>query len=795
MYTRLLHEVDAPFHDLPTLPADVPFAALPVATEALSLARPDLRGVERLTALRTLQLPSGDLDADSLAALRGHPSVEHLSLSLTRAPGDGLAATLASLPSLRVLHVTAPQGADGDTVAAIAALPRLAALTLDCEGKLDDAALARVTVARSLRTLRVRRLARVSAKGLGALAALPLLEVLDLDRPSAADSDALTTLPGLAGLRGLRLQAVRVADEGHAPLASMTSLESLSLHNSPASGKVAPYVAALTGLRALDLGWSNVEGKHVAALASLTKLEGIDISNAKVSGPLLASLLGAMPLRALRACNMTFGPWAQALFARGELEALELNSGTVSRARLQSLVHLPRLRRLGLSSTKKLPAAALRALGRFEALESVELGHIELDDAALAALAGLPRLAELAMAYARGVTDAGLRSLARAKALRRLDAQGVDALTPETALAIAAATPLEDLCAWRCIAVRADAVARLRALRPTLSVRVEAWQRDPSPLPRAARVNEVDHHTVLAPDLRSAVSFDWSRSLVWDLSDGSSREGPKPASVHAAVFRACGTLFATGSTGAVTVYALPSGDEVFRTTAPPGVLEGAAATRDGARVAVVGDKVAEVWSAPAGERLMQATLPWRARGACFTPDGGALVVYGDGVAVLDVPSGDLRVLASEAAWFARAFDRDALWVVTAARALEERSFADGSLRSSWQQPPRELRRQLAVGPEAITRRDEPVAEYQEPDRVVHMARTRRGEVRVLLDRNGYYGELWAAGEATHLYFDASGRRPDLTDDGEALLVPVEIGAKANDRYDVDALLAYARGAR
>ncbi len=63
MYTRLLHEIDAPFHDLPTLPAGVPFAALPVATEALSLARLALRGVERLTALRTLQLPAGDLDA------------------------------------------------------------------------------------------------------------------------------------------------------------------------------------------------------------------------------------------------------------------------------------------------------------------------------------------------------------------------------------------------------------------------------------------------------------------------------------------------------------------------------------------------------------------------------------------------------------------------------------------------------------------------------------------------------------------------------------------------------------
>lgn len=469
MIGPLLHQVDPAFGLLPPLSPGVSLDALPEATASLSLASTKLRGIERFARLRTLVIPPGALNKAALAALHGHPGIEHLSLGVKAAPGEALLATLASLPRLRSVRVIT-ENPDAASLLAIAKIPRLGSLEIDGRGKLVAEALAGLEQAPQLHTLRLRRPREFGPALVRAAAAIPSLVVLEVGNPRSASGAAIEALTSLRGLRGLLLPSIGLrADEDFAPLARMASLESLSLNLCPASGKVARYVAQLAGLRSLDLGWSNVEGAELAALGPLAHLEELNLDNTKVPGPVLAELCRRLPLRRLRVGNQPAAPWLDALVERGAVEELSLTNATKAASVVPSLAGLARLRALDLSGLRG-ETGSLAAIDGVASIERLGMSQLALGDAVVAAVARLPRLRELDLGYVRGVTGAGLRTLTAAVGLRTLGLAGNAEVGPAVAKALVSKLELERLALHGCASIDAATVAALQALRPGMSL-------------------------------------------------------------------------------------------------------------------------------------------------------------------------------------------------------------------------------------------------------------------------------------------------------------------------------------
>ena len=165
--------------------------------------------------LRHLELVGLDSVRD-YGALSALSSLEELHLSVHAA---GATIALGKLPSLKTLHLDAPEQAD---LGSIASAPKLEKLTLQ--------GLTKVTDFRALATLPALReltLLKSSIKDLAPIAAAKSLEALSL--PS--DCPGVTNLAPLAALTGLTaLNVSGTAVKDLSPLAKLTKLVTVDVH-------------------------------------------------------------------------------------------------------------------------------------------------------------------------------------------------------------------------------------------------------------------------------------------------------------------------------------------------------------------------------------------------------------------------------------------------------------------------------------------------------------------------------------------------------------------------------------
>jgi len=427
---------------------DTSDAVVGVDLGCLGVDERPLQALERLPALKTLDLTGARISGDALRHVAHLKDLESLTLIGTRVGDDGL-RHLAGLTRLRHLDLTGTDVGDAG-LAHLVALQDLETLRL--AGTLvTDAGLARIRAFRNLRTLDLFG-TRITERGVLHLDTLTQLRELDIRGPPVtidveppetglcklARRGSLSgikrvsvepfnlvdpaSVAGLAGLQALylprlnlwdesQLQAlgrlkelrlldlsdayfqindtVRMGDEAWAHLAGLEKLESLSLSFIGVTEGGLAHIARLKRLRHLLLGRTGITGRCLKHLAPLTDLRSLHLWSNDLDADDLANLPELEHLKALYLCQNNLG-------ADG----------------LKTLPRLDSLALLDLSGCE-LPPSELRRLRRFPKLRDLYLRSTEFDDKALEHLRGMKSLGYLDLSYTH-VTEEGIQILRRA---------------------------------------------------------------------------------------------------------------------------------------------------------------------------------------------------------------------------------------------------------------------------------------------------------------------------------------------------------------------------------------------
>ncbi len=202
----------------------------------------DLAPVRRLSQLQMLQL--GESGVTTLHPLANHPSLEHLTVTCSKAFRDVEMAALGNVPTLRSLSL---RGCG--TVTSLRGLERLA-------------------------NLGAVSLSDTGVRDLGALAGKVQLNSLSVLFTDLTD---LSPLAGLSGLRYLSLPDVHPAD--FSPLRSLTQLKHLDLTGTGIQDL--SILSAMTELETLSLG----RNPHIAftTFPVLPKLQSLFLDHTNIS--------------------------------------------------------------------------------------------------------------------------------------------------------------------------------------------------------------------------------------------------------------------------------------------------------------------------------------------------------------------------------------------------------------------------------------------------------------------------------------------------------------------------------
>lgn len=306
-----------------------------------------------------------------------------------------------------------------------------------------------------------------------------------LHQQNVSDAD-LARLAGLGALKGLRVsKGGRITSATLAALGRLKGVEQLFLEWGAVDSRGLFYLAQLPVLRRLEL--QNVStGEGLRDLAEFPALEQLTIRNLDSLG--LGDLLLPTTCKSL---NLTgFGNYPEEDFACierfSELETLT-TSYLIDDDCAAHLTALKSLKRLSLSygldahpGDRRLSDAAAAHLAGIKTLESVGLAYGRYSDRALESLATLPRLKSLGIVNYAGFTETGLASLKGASALEdlRLLDSGPVKMTDKALLALAELPKLKKLYMWDRGQITDAALARLRQLRPGLTVEIdrEMWR-------------------------------------------------------------------------------------------------------------------------------------------------------------------------------------------------------------------------------------------------------------------------------------------------------------------------------
>ena len=231
-----------------------------------------------------------------------------------------------------------------------------------------------------------------SARDIRTLARLPELQDAVFKKKQGIDE----WLPCIAELRHLRTLEIEgdVSDEGAALLASLETLETLSLESDRLTSNVVPALAKLPNLKALSVACPQIDDEWLRRLAALKGLKGL-------------TLVGS---------NAVSDKGVGYLAALETLEALHLNSNRITSKSAPALARMKQLKHLALPNTR-IDDEGFRRLTDLE-----ELTVLELKGTAISDVGGelrFPKLGYLGLADTN-LTDVGLRHISHSAQLRCL---------------------------------------------------------------------------------------------------------------------------------------------------------------------------------------------------------------------------------------------------------------------------------------------------------------------------------------------------------------------------------------
>lgn len=382
------------------------------ACESLELRRVEvdaalLSALATLPSLRRLTLAMCTIQPGSVAALGACPALERLTIT-GGAISAADASALARAPKLSAVIAAVGSAADVQGLRPIAAAGIALGLALLPRHEVTDALIASICAelpgVAGLR-LSQSRSAKLTPDGLAKLGELTSLRWLDLTRLSGRGLKTahFGFLGGLSSLRALSLRETgKVSAAVISSLAGATELRTLDLRNIPISDAAAKKLSALE-LRWLAISEAKIGPKGMAALASIATLEALSIGHAKgYSDAMLAALAPAPALERLdldASVSAAVSPshlaplaklprlrslgvaevgitdaWLESLSSAPSLEALRITrsdfsftGGTVTDAAVQAGCKAPALRTIAHWSYA--PSAEMRAL-----IESTERG-------------------------------------------------------------------------------------------------------------------------------------------------------------------------------------------------------------------------------------------------------------------------------------------------------------------------------------------------------------------------------------------------------------------------------------
>ena len=319
-------------------------------------------------------------------------------LSLVRLKAGGPDVTnaglekIAGLKNLKVLDLDQAK-VDDDGMKHLVALP-LVDINLKLTDVRDDGVghLAKIQTLKQLKLVKTK----VTNAGIAHVKNMPNLEGLDLQDVNTVDNACLSDIKGLKKLKFLRIYGPTFDGDGIAPIGEMTTLRTLSMHQTGLNDENVKYLKGLVDLEKLLLYGTRVSDNGMAELAGLTRLKELDLRATPCGTAAMEVYLSHMPELRLLDLSESNSPNVDeampAIAKLSHLENLNLWHTQVTDPAVALLASLPNLKSLNLDDNKKVTDASMDTVGKLVNLEYLHIGSTSVTDVGLAKLHNLKKL-------------------------------------------------------------------------------------------------------------------------------------------------------------------------------------------------------------------------------------------------------------------------------------------------------------------------------------------------------------------------------------------------------------------
>ena len=293
--------------------------------------------------------------------------------------------------------------------------------------------------------------------GLGIFPALPAISQDQTAVQTVALSGTEIDLNRLASLskgpilRQLKLDGAPLSDEGLAMIASLSSLEELSLERCECSDRLFEVLADSKKLKRLRLRSLSLSDLGLVKLSALDRLELLEITDCTGFSQLgLESIASLTKLRSLTLSGQSVGDSVLLkLKSLSNITSLALRHAPISNEGFRVLEHFPKLKELDVYGTSvssdflaniPYPASLIKmklrstsiaskqivqGIARFENVSALDLGENDLDATAIGSIAQLEKLEDLNLLRTKLSKDA-VRILCESPANARLKKLNLD---------------------------------------------------------------------------------------------------------------------------------------------------------------------------------------------------------------------------------------------------------------------------------------------------------------------------------------------------------------------------------
>lgn len=368
----------------------------------IEMADDQLQHISNLTGLKELNLWGTGILGTGLEHLAKLDSLERLWLGRTHV-GDNKLAHLLHLDSLQFLYLRSTPTTD----AGMAHVGKITSLEILSLGNgVGNEGLVHLRHMTKLKRLHLWQ-TRVNQEGLIHLRHLDNLEHLrlgfDVDR-------GLKHLSNMASLKSIRIDTGLMTPKEFAMLSNMKSLEEVSVncskrHWGDNTSQVLKELAQLLELKSLHV-CRGLTDEGLVNIATMQSLQELSIMEAEITGDGIAALAAIPSLRKLYFAETSLPSERQwhALGTLSSLETLRLSflQSAITDAHIANLSRLSRLKYLSISPNEgygysHITDKALSHISRLRALEHLSLSDAKITAAGLQQLIGLSALQHITL--------------------------------------------------------------------------------------------------------------------------------------------------------------------------------------------------------------------------------------------------------------------------------------------------------------------------------------------------------------------------------------------------------------